>query len=37
MTVDGTHMSMIRTLTSGSEHVPPAVPIIVDRLSEADE
>ncbi len=37
LTVDGTHMSMIRTLTSGSERVPPAVPIIVDRLSEADE
>ena len=36
-TVDGTHMSMIRTLTSDSERIPPAVPIIVDRLSGADE
>ena len=36
-TVDGTHMSMIRTLTSDSERIPPVVPIIVDRLSEADE
>jgi hypothetical protein len=37
LTVDGTHMSMIRTLASDSERIPPAVPIIVDRLSEADE
>jgi pimeloyl-ACP methyl ester carboxylesterase len=36
-TVDGTHLSMIRTFTSDSERIPPAVPIIVDRLSEADE
>ena len=31
-TVDGTHLSMIRNITSGSRRIPPAVPIIVDRL-----
>jgi pimeloyl-ACP methyl ester carboxylesterase len=35
-TVDGTHLSMIRNLTEGSERIPPAVPIIVDRLTRAD-
>ena len=35
-TVEGTHLTMIRNLTRGSDRVPPAVPIIVDRLSGAD-
>jgi pimeloyl-ACP methyl ester carboxylesterase len=34
--VDGTHLSMIRNLTTGSERIPPAVPIIVDRLTRAE-
>ena len=33
-TVDGTHLSMIRNITAGSQRIPPAVPIIVDRLKE---
>jgi hypothetical protein len=32
-TVDGTHLTMIRNITKDSPRVPPAVPIIVDRLS----
>ena len=31
-TVDGTHLSMIRNITGSSERIPPAVPLIVDRL-----
>jgi hypothetical protein len=31
-TVDGTHLSMIRNVTPSSRRIPPAVPIIVDRL-----
>ncbi|MGD9055923.1 MAG: hypothetical protein PVJ41_02635 [Desulfobacterales bacterium] len=31
-TVNGNHMSMIRNITSSSQRVPPAVPIIVDHL-----
>ena len=31
-TVDGTHLSMIRNITSGSERIPPSVPVIVERL-----
>jgi hypothetical protein len=31
-TVDGTHLTMIRNISSGSPRIPPAVPIIVDRL-----
>jgi len=31
-TVDGTHLSMIRNITKGSHRMPPAVPIIVERL-----
>ena len=31
-TVEGTHLSMIRNITSGSRRIPPAVPIIVDQL-----
>jgi pimeloyl-ACP methyl ester carboxylesterase len=32
LTVDGNHLTMIRNITVGSDRVPPAVPIIVDRL-----
>ncbi|UCE83884.1 MAG: acetyltransferase [Deltaproteobacteria bacterium] len=31
-TVEGTHLSMIRNITKSSQRMPPAVPIIVDRL-----
>jgi pimeloyl-ACP methyl ester carboxylesterase len=31
-TVAGSHLSMIRNLTTESQRVPPAVPIIVDKL-----
>ncbi|MBW2437513.1 MAG: hypothetical protein JRF29_09555, partial [Deltaproteobacteria bacterium] len=31
-TVDGTHMSMIRNMTTRSKRIPPAVPIIIDQL-----
>ena len=31
-TVDGTHLSMIRNITSDSSRIPPAVPIIIDQL-----
>jgi pimeloyl-ACP methyl ester carboxylesterase len=31
-TIDGTHLSMIRNVTSGSRRIPPAVPIIAERL-----
>lgn len=33
LTVEGTHLTMIRNLTADSERVPPAVPIIVERLA----
>jgi hypothetical protein len=36
-TVDGTHLSMIRNITKGSHRIPPAVPIIVDRLKRGEE
>jgi pimeloyl-ACP methyl ester carboxylesterase len=32
LTVDGNHLTMIRNITASSDRVPPAVPIIVDRL-----
>ncbi len=32
-TVDGTHLTMIRNVLEDSQRVPPAVPIIVDRLA----
>ena len=32
-TVAGTHMSMIRNITTRSQRIPPAVPIIVDQLT----
>ena len=31
-TVEGTHLSMIRNISSDSQRIPPAVPIIVDYL-----
>lgn len=31
-TVDGTHLSMIRNITTTSRRIPPAVPIIVEHL-----
>jgi hypothetical protein len=37
ITVDGTHLSMIRNVLEESQRVPPAVPIIVDRLAAAEE
>ena len=36
LTVEGTHLSMIRNLTEDSQRIPPAVPIIVDRLTAPD-
>jgi len=33
-TVRGTHLSMIRNITEGSQRLPPAVPIIVDYLEQ---
>jgi pimeloyl-ACP methyl ester carboxylesterase len=33
-TVGGTHLSMIRNITTGSRRIPPAVPIIVDQLKK---
>ena len=35
LTVDGTHLSMIRNVTSSSRRIPPAVPIIMDQLSKS--
>lgn len=35
--VDGTHLSIIRNISSESERIPPAVPLIVDVLSGAAE
>ena len=34
--VDGTHMTMIRNIASGNRRIPPAVPIIVDRLKREE-
>jgi pimeloyl-ACP methyl ester carboxylesterase len=34
LTVDGTHLSIIRNITNNSQRTPPAVPIIVDRLTQ---
>lgn len=33
ITVQGTHLSMIRNLRAGSQRVPPAIPIIVEQLN----
>ena len=35
-TVNGTHLSMIRNITRDSRRVPPAVPIIIDRLKKTE-
>ncbi|MBT8365511.1 MAG: acetyltransferase, partial [Deltaproteobacteria bacterium] len=35
-TVDGTHLSMIRNISKGSQRMPPAVPIIVERLKREE-
>ena len=31
--VKGTHLSMIRNITSSSERIPPAIPIIIEQLN----
>ena len=33
LTVSGTHLSMIRNITETSDRVPPAVPVILEKLS----
>ncbi len=35
-TVEGTHLSMIRNITKSSQRMPPAVPIIVERLKREE-
>jgi len=35
-TVAGSHLSMIRNITTGSQRIPPAVPLIVDRLKKGE-
>ncbi|MBW2436490.1 MAG: alpha/beta fold hydrolase [Deltaproteobacteria bacterium] len=35
-TVDGTHLSMIRNMTTRSRRIPPAVPIIIDQLTSQE-
>ncbi len=35
-TVDGTHLSMIRNVTTSSQRIPPAVPIIVNQLKDQE-
>ncbi|MBT8334160.1 MAG: alpha/beta fold hydrolase [Desulfobacterales bacterium] len=35
LTVSGTHLSMIRNITETSDRVPPAIPVILDKLSKA--
>lgn len=36
-TVSGTHLSIIRNMFPGSTRVPPAVPLILDKLSQKSE
>jgi hypothetical protein len=36
-TVNGTHLSMIRNITTANTRIPPAVPIIVDYLGGEEE
>jgi len=36
-TVEGTHLSMIRNITTSSRRIPPAVPIIIEYLKKGDE
>ena len=33
--VQGTHLSMIRNITAGSQRIPPAIPIIIEQLHQA--
>ena len=35
-TVEGTHLSMIRNVTKSSNRIPPAVPLIVQRLKREE-
>lgn len=35
--VPGTHLTMIRNLTSGSTNVPPSIPIIIDYLKQVPD
>jgi hypothetical protein len=35
-TVPGTHLSMIRSLTAQSRRIPPAIPMIVEALHQAE-
>lgn len=37
ITVDGTHLSMIRNITETSRRTPPAVPIIIRHLQKMEE
>jgi pimeloyl-ACP methyl ester carboxylesterase len=37
ITVEGTHLSMIRNVTTGSRRTPPAVPIIVRHLQKMEK
>jgi len=34
VTVNGTHLTMIRTISVESQHTPPAVPIIIEHLKQ---
>ena len=36
-TVEGTHLSMIRNITSSSRRIPPAVPIIIENLKKGNK
>jgi len=36
-TVDDTHLTMIRNISSDSRRIPPTVPIIVDRLKRQEK
>jgi len=36
-TVEGTHLSMIRNITTNSRRVPPAIPIIIEYLEKGDK
>ncbi|MFC1826639.1 esterase/lipase family protein [Thermodesulfobacteriota bacterium] len=36
-TVEGTHLSMIRNITTSSRRIPPAVPIIIENLKKGNK
>ena len=36
LTVEGTHLSMIRNITTNSKRIPPAVPVIVEYLKNKE-